>query len=165
MDAKSQPINFSLAPVMMRLLCGVFLIETSYVLALVTYLALRPPITITTAVLVLWVLQTIKFLVLAWLLLKIITSWAGQGAFLSGAMLILHRGVISAEEKVLELSQLRSVTVRQGWVGRRLNFGTLNLSFGRLGSSLDIQLVGVHQPDKYKDVLVHCIQPGQAQAE
>lgn len=157
MKLHGQPIHFSIAALMLRIGVAIFLVETAYVLALAVCIAVAPPVDVPTVVLILWGIQTVKFLILAFIVEQIIAAWAGQSAYVYENMLTIHSGIVTAEDKVLELSQLRSVSRQQGFLGRLLNFGTLVLNFGRYDHPQNFFLYNVHNPKHYQDIFSDAI--------
>ena len=145
-------ITNSTAWLLLRLVAGIFLLETAYVafiaLSLVpVFTSLHVEVTIG-----LWVLQTIKFLLLTAFVVAIVTPWASTQYYLTEHQLIKYVGLSRRDEEAYDLDILKAVSLHQGWFGRIFNYGDIHLTFSS-GNLTEPKLRGVYNPKKYGRVL------------
>lgn len=91
-----------------------------------------------------------KYLLITYLVIKLFADWAGRGYYLTGHHLIERIGLINITETTHEISQVKSVILHQTWIGRRFNFGNINLSFAGSGSQKQLVIRDINNPRKYK---------------
>ena len=95
-------------------------------------------------------LNGIKFLIVVAAITQMFFQWAGRNYYLSGHHLIEKLGLINITETTYELSQVKSVIVRQSWIARRLNYGTINLTLAGSNAKHPIVIRDINNPAKYK---------------
>jgi uncharacterized membrane protein YdbT with pleckstrin-like domain len=148
-----------------RLVIGLFLVETSY--AFLLFIAASEPLENyqTVAINLLWVAQTLKFLVELGVVLAVVIPWAATNYYLTDRQLIRYVGIHRRDETIFDLATLKSIELNQGWFGRILNYGDLSLTFSSSGYTEKTTLYGVYNPKKYerylKETLGKLANPGQ----
>ena len=95
--------------------------------------------------------NVIKYVILSYMVIKLFADWAGRGYYLSGHHLIERLGLINITETTHELSRVTSVVVKQSWLGRYFNYGTISLSLAGSGGQHEIVLRDINNPKKYRD--------------
>lgn len=87
---------------------------------------------------------------LSTMVIQLFSSWAGRNYYLIGHHLIERLGILNITEKTHELSQVKSVVASQTWLGRRLNFGTIKLSFAGTSGDREVIIYDITDPSTYK---------------
>lgn len=133
-----------------RLFLLMFVIDTLFALAFIIYGALNPPVIFHIPfILTLWLLHTIKFVFLAYAVIKVVAYWEERRSYISGHQLITRRGILNKKEQIYDLGQLKSVYRRQSWLGKRLNYGNVICLFTASGYSEELHL------DNLRDALYY----------
>lgn len=94
--------------------------------------------------------NTLKYFVLSALVIQMFGDWAGRAYYLSGHHLIEQLGLVNITETTYELSQVKSVIVKQSWLARRFNYGTILLSFAGGDKEKVLTLRDINNPMVYK---------------
>lgn len=94
--------------------------------------------------------NTIKYVILSALIVQLFADWAGRAYYLAGHHLIERLGLVNLTETTYELSQVKSVIIKQSWLARRFNFGTILLSFAGSGKEKEVVLRDINNPMTYK---------------
>ena len=135
-----------------RLLAVIFIIDGVYSLLILGFAAVSAyPSWHVSYVSVLFIAQVAKYLFVAAAIIQLFSQWAGQSYFLHGHHLVERLGLVNITEKTYELSQVKSVEMRQTWFARRFNYGTIKLSFASASKKpQEVILADVTNPMKYK---------------
>jgi membrane protein YdbS with pleckstrin-like domain len=137
-----------------RLLASIFILDTFYVVLLAGFFALNNLHDWHESyVLVLVVAHTLKYVLISSVVIELFARWAGRAYYITESHLIQRTGLVNITETTFELSQLKSVVMRQGWLGRRFNFGTITLTFtfAAYGEQQGgITLSEITNPNRYK---------------
>lgn len=135
----------------LRLLAILFMLDVIYAVIIVGFLGLNDLHEWHNSyVLFLLLAQIVKYLLLSVLVIRLFVDWAGRSYYLSGHHLIERIGLITITETTHELSQVKSVVVKQGWLGRRFNYGTIRLSLAGSDEQNEVKLTEINNPYKYK---------------
>ncbi len=141
----------SVLVIVLRLLAVLFMIDTIYALLILGFMGLdNVHDWHTPYIAFLWLAHTLKFVLIAMVVIRLFADWAGRTYYLSGHHLIQKLGLVNITETTFELSQLKSLTVKQGWLGRRFNFGTVGLTFSAYGDQQSVTLREINNPYRYK---------------
>lgn len=144
----------SIILIVLKLLASLFIVDTLYALLLLGFLGFLGLNNVhqwhTAYVVFLVLVHTIKYVIVAGLVIQQFTEWAGRAYYLSGHHLVERIGLVNITETTHELSQVKSVVLSQTWVGRHFNFGTIKLSFVGNGKEKILALRNITNPGKYK---------------
>ncbi len=102
---------------------------------------------------ILWILLAIKFLVQMVLLVPIISHWAATRYYLTNTHLITYHGLITSDETLCELAQLKTLELHQSLFGRIFNYGDLFLVFTSSGFRTDVWVRGIGDPRAYEKII------------
>lgn len=142
------------AAIALRIFFLLLLIDTAYALVILAFLGLAPPADYYLGfVTLLWATHTAKYIVITFLLLRVLLEWMSQTYTTDGKHLTIRTGVYAVSEKIYELTQLRRIKVHQDWLGRLFHFGTLALEISASGFHETIELRDVTDPRKYEQEL------------
>lgn len=142
----------SVIVLLFRLLGAIFLLDTVYSFLILGFFALNnvhdwhDPY-----VLLLWLADIAKYLIITGMAIKIFAQWAGRNYYIHGHHLVERLGLVNITETTHELSQVKSVIVRQAWLGRRFNYGTIKLNFAGSAPVEEVVLRDITNPARYKD--------------
>lgn len=141
----------SVVVIVLRLLAALFLLDTVLALLIVGFFALNNAHDWHNSyILFLLLAQTIKYFVVTALIIQLFSEWAGRAYYLAGHHLIERLGLVNITETTYELSQVKSVIVKQSWLARRFNYGTIQLSFAGGGKEKEVTLRDINNPMAYK---------------
>lgn len=154
-----------------KLLTSIFILDTIYVVLLVGFFALNNfHEWHDSYVLLLATAHTAKYIVISSVVVQLFAHWAGRSYYITGSHLIQRLGLINITETTFELSQLKSVVMKQGWFGRRFNYGTITLAFTFAAYGEEQGGVTLHEitnPHRYKQYFDQYLQgtamPGRSQ--
>lgn len=109
---------------------------------------------------VFWVVHVAVFILETYLILLVIIPWTTTIYYLSDKRLIKHSGILRLEENVYTLDTVRSIDLRQSWLGRLFNYGDLAIEATDFGGYRHlIRLPGIAEPKKYEKILEEYIEP------
>ena len=141
----------SVLVVALRLLGALFMLDIVYLTVLLGFFTLNDLHDWHTAYVVFLVLvHTAKFLIMAFLVIQLFSQWAGRNYYIHGHHLIERLGLVNITETTHELSQVKSVVVKQTWLGRRFNYGTIKLNFAGSAPVEEVMLRDITNPMRYK---------------
>jgi membrane protein YdbS with pleckstrin-like domain len=147
-------VQFSTVALVWRIFLLMFIIDTFFAGAIVAYALLNPPVTLHPYfILGLWGVHTVKFVVLVYAVIRGVASWSERRVMITGHHLFVRRGILRKKEQLFELKQLRSIALRQGWIARRLGFGTITCTFTASGYTETVQLDAVQNPQYYEQLI------------
>lgn len=137
--------------ILLRLVAAIFLLDTLYALFVLGFFALNNFHEWHDAYIgVLLVAHSLKFLLITTIIIKLFTMWASRAYYLSGHHLIERTGIVNLTETTHELSQVKSVVVKQSWLGRRFHFGTIILTLAGASKPEEIVLRDINDAMEYK---------------
>ncbi len=148
----SEHLQRSVIVIALQLLAVLFMLDLAYAVIIVGFLGLNNLHNWHNSYIIFLLLtQVVKYLLLSVLVVRLFADWAGRTYYLYGHHLIERVGLINITETTHELSQVKSVVIYQGWLGRRFNYGTIKLSLAGSSEQKEIQLREINNPYKYKD--------------
>ena len=155
-----------------KLLCSIFILDTIYIALLAGFFGLNNfHDWHDSYILLLAVAHTTKYVAISYVVIQLFTQWAGRSYYITGSHLIQRLGLINITETTFELSQLKSVVMKQGWLGRRFNYGTITLAFTFAAYGEEHGGVTLHEvtnPHRYKQYFDQYLQgtamPDRSQA-
>ena len=106
-----------------------------------------------------WAIHTIKFLFEAILLLRLVGENMASQTYITETKLIVYSGIFSQTEKVYDLTKLRTIEVRETWIGRNLGYGMLHLIIASSGLAEEVWLPGIADPRKYERLIQELVPP------
>ncbi len=140
-----------------RLFMIVFLIDTVYALLFIIFFYFGSldvvdfSNTVNTGFIVfLWIAHTLKFIVIAYFLLKFLADYMQTDYIITKTHLTVEAGLINTKTYQYELTQLKEINVTQGPMGRALHYGDIELQFGALGFHKNVILREVTHPHRYQ---------------
>jgi uncharacterized membrane protein YdbT with pleckstrin-like domain len=153
---KSNPVLEHLQPsalvIVLKLLAVLFMLDTLYSFLLLGFLGLNDAHEWhNTYVALLWLTNTVKYVFISTLVIRLFADWCGHTYYLAGHHLIERIGLINITETTYEMSQIKSIIIQQSWFGRRFNFGTIKLTFAGAGKDQSIIVRDINNPTKYKE--------------
>ncbi len=108
----------------------------------------------------LWLVHGAVFLLESYLILWVVVPWATTIYYLSDQGLIQHRGIFTIEEKIYTLDAVRSIQLRQHWLGRIFHYGDLSIETTDFGGYRHvIRLAGIAEPSKYGAIFEQYVKP------
>lgn len=141
----------SVLVIVLRLLGALFFLDTLLALLITGFFVLNNAHDWHDSyVLFLLLAQIAKYLVVTALVIQLFGEWSGRAYYLSGHHLIERLGLVNITETTYELSQVKSVIVKQSWLARRFNYGTITLSFAGSGEEKVVILRDINNPMTYK---------------
>lgn len=156
MKEDSKIIKISPLALGFKLLLLVFLIDTVYALLFMMFFYFGSLSsdgfsngTNNLFILFLWAAHTIKFVIIAYFLIRLVTDYLNTDYVVSKTHLKVEKGVINTKLYQYELTQLKELNVFQGPVGRVLHYGDIELQFGALGFHKNVTLKDIAHPHRY----------------
>lgn len=141
----------SVLVIVLRLLAVLFMLDIIYAFIILGFFSLNDLHDWHNSyILFLWLVHAAKYLIITFAVIKLFAQWAGRNYYLSGHHLIERLGLFNITETTHELSQVKSIVVRQTWLGRRFNYGIIKLSFAGAAVEQEIIIRDVNDPIKYK---------------
>jgi predicted membrane protein len=150
----SHHIRGSVLLLVLRIAGLLFLIETIF--ALFIWIALSSNIAQSYYNIVLSTLlfgHTVKFVFELGAIGAAIFPWAVTQYYLSQHQLIKYVGFLHSDEKFYELGDVRSIELRQSWLGKIVNYGTITINFSSSGFHEIVHMNGIYDPKKYERIL------------
>lgn len=152
-------IYIHLSPVALgvRLFLIMFLIDTTYALLFMGFFFFSGTNASaeisSTFITFLWIAHTIKFIVIAYFLIKFLTDYLETRYTVTKSHLLVEVGAVTAKTYEYELNQLKEINIFQGPLGKALNYGDMELQFGALGFHKTVRLREISNPKKYQEQL------------
>lgn len=142
----------SVLVIVLKLLAVLFMIDTLYTVLIFGFLGLSNAHEWhNTYIALLWLANTVKYVFISILIVRLFADWAGHAYYLSGHHLIERIGLVNITETTYEMSQVKSIIVQRSWIGRRFNFGTIKLTFAGAGKDKQIIISNINSPYVYKE--------------
>lgn len=136
----------------LRIISGFFFVETLYAAFLLLLILNQEVIAATSAFYLLWIVHTLKFILLAIYFIQLVSVWGSRWYFVVNHQLAIYEGAFRTDEQLYELSSLRSVELIQNWLGRIFNYGDIKLILSVSGYHKDIILRGVSDSKGYERI-------------
>ena len=153
-------IRLSLIPVSVRIVGGIFLIDTVYALVLLVLASFSVGSTYVSQVFIgLLLLHVLNFLFEVGLVLQTVLEWATTTYYINDEHLIRRSGVVRFQEDVYSLHSIRFVNVEEHWLSKMLNYGSVQLTFGMAGYREHVKLKGIVNPKKYEQLFRSYLHP------
>lgn len=134
--------------VLLRILATMFILDTLFATGLVLTLLLFPEYDRKWFGSILLVIHTFKFTILAFLTSDVIIRYLSNRYYLVKHHLIIDKGLVTADQKVYELHQIRKINVFQDWAGNSMNYGNLHMIFGDKGYEESVIMMNIAEPRK-----------------
>ena len=148
-----RPIRRTVILLVVRIVLLLFLVDTIYAVLLLANVAGFIPLDWTKSFAAfLWFMYTIKFILLSYLISKLVIDWISTVYYVSGGHLIRQRGVLNITETVFQLSDIDSVVLNQSWLGRMLNFGDVTVEFTVARDKEYVNLYAITTPQRYEEI-------------
>src|SRR3989338_6749246 len=108
-------------------------------------------------ILLLAFLHIIKSIFQIFFIVVTVLNWIGKSFYIVEKHLIKHQGIMSKKEKIYDLNNIRSVTVKQTLLGKLFHFGDVIIETSASGGYKDkIFVSGIADPDNFEAKLRHC---------
>ena len=155
-----EPIRSSVLIFILRLFLVMFIIDAVYSAAEIYFLDLDVAFDLHRFIINgMFVTHIIKNILLIYFVLNIVSKWISNVYYITETYLIKHEGIFNSKEKIIDLKNLRSVTVNQGFFGKLFHNGTIVLTTSASGGYSDeITLTEVDQPEKYTEFFQQCLE-------
>lgn len=133
----------------LRLGLAVFLLDTFYALVILVYLSFTNSGATLAFLVFLLALHTAKYLVVTAIALRLFSLWGTTFYEVRQGQLFILEGFAQVTESAHDLSQLGQLDVRQDWIGRRLDYGHLDLHMAGPGGQHILILSDIRRPNEY----------------
>lgn len=155
-----EPIRSSVLILILRLFLVMFVVDTIYSIAEIYFLDLDVSLDIHRLITTgMFIAHFFKNMLLIYLVLSIITKWISNLCYLTNKYLVKHEGILNIKEKMIDLKNLRSVTVNQGFLGKLFNYGNITLTTSASGGyAEEIYLSEIDNPEKYNEFFQDCLE-------
>ena len=155
-----EPIRSSVLILILRLFLVMFIVDAVYSIAEIYFLDLDVILELHRFIInAMFVTHIIKNIVLIYFVLNIVSKWISNVYYVTETYLIKHEGILNNKEKIIDLKNLRSVAVNQGFFGKLFHNGTITLTTSASGGYNDeINLIEVDRPEKYKEFFQQCLE-------
>lgn len=142
-----EPIRQSTAALVIRLIILLFLVDTAYGLLFLGVILFNPTEPLHQGIFVLFLIAfVIKYIVLTYYVVRTVIQWSGKFCYLSDHFLIKKEGTVALTENRFELEQLKTVRIHQDWLGKRFNYGNVELKLAASGFSDTVVLSDIKDP-------------------
>lgn len=155
-----EPVRSSILILILRLFFVMFIVDAIYSVAEIYFLDLDTSFEIHRFIInTMFVTHIIKNIMLIYFVLSIVTKWISNLCYITETYLIKHEGILNIKEKMVDLKNLRSVSINQGFFGRLFHYGSITLTTSASGGyTEEIYLSEVDRPEKYKEFFQHCLE-------
>ena len=160
---KTDPIRTSIAIIVLHLIVLLLATDLIYtginaILLRVFFLNLTLPLDIHKFILLLlFILHITKTIFHITLTLVIVIRWINRTYQIEEKQLIKKEGLFSISEKIFDLNNIRSVTVRQSFLGKLFHFGDVTIETSASGGYMDkIVVSGIANPEIFETNLRRC---------
>jgi uncharacterized membrane protein YdbT with pleckstrin-like domain len=149
----ARPIRRSVIILAVRIFLVLFVGDTIYAgLLLVSVLGYVPAEWTNSYAIFLWVVYTLKYLLLTYLIIRLVVDWLSTLYYVAGGHLVRQRGVLHTTESVFQLENIDSAVMSQSWLGRLLNFGDVTVEFTIARQKETVMLYAINDPRRYEDL-------------
>lgn len=155
-----EPIRSSVLVLILRLFLGMIIVDTIYSLAEIYFLELEVSFNAHQIIIaMMFITHFIKNIFLIHFVISSIAKWISNLCYINGLNLVKHEGIFNLKEKIIDLKQLRTVTIHQGFIGKLFHYGNITLTTSASGGYTDeVYLAEVDEPEKYKDFFQQCLE-------
>ena len=148
-----KPIRRTVVILVIRILLLLFLIDTVFAFLLFANAVGYIPVDLIASYAVfLWIIYTAKYILLSYLLIKMVIDWVSTLYYVTDGHLIRQRGVLHLTEKVFQLADIDSAVMSQSWLGHILNFGDVTIEFTVASQKEFVNLYAINDPQRYEDL-------------
>jgi hypothetical protein len=148
-----EPIRRNIVILGVRMFLVLFLIDTFYAgLLMALVFGYIPSEWSSAYTVMLWVVHTLKDVLLAYLLISMVTNWFSTLYFVAGGHLLRQRGVLQTKESVFQLTDIESVVMSQSWLGKIFDYGNVTISFLVAREREEVTLYAINHPHRYEQV-------------
>ena len=158
MDTKNkqfihEPIRSSALILIVRLFSIMFIVDVIYLIAEIYFLDLDVPYETHRLIInAMFVTHIIKNIFIIYFVLNNVAKWIGDLYYMTETYLVKHEGILNLKEKIIDLKNLRSFTINQGFFEKLFHYGTITLTSSASGGYNDeMYLFEVDRPEKYKE--------------
>lgn len=155
LPASLHHIKENLILVSVKLFFGSIIIESLY--AVFVYFFLFSPLGTpfqNLALPVLFFSQLVKFIIQIYFVLFITLSSLKSDYYLSEEEICAYSGVVWTDEEIYPLRAVKSIALRQSWLGKTLNYGNIVVEMTASGGyHKTLVLRGISDPKKYEHTL------------
>jgi membrane protein YdbS with pleckstrin-like domain len=131
----------------LRLILSIFAIETIYAMVIIVYVVIQASTSMDrNFILLLLLAHLVKFFALVIVVGGTTIDHLRSRYYISKHHLITDRGLLSEEDKIFELKSLKHVSINQDFIGKRLHYGNIYLTFGARGYEEDVILRSITNP-------------------
>jgi uncharacterized membrane protein YdbT with pleckstrin-like domain len=157
---KVEPIRASVTLLTLRIFLFMFLVDTIYTISEIVFLELDVPSNIHRYItLGMFITHVLKNIFLIYIVMNLVMQWVGNMYFITEKYLLKREGIINVKEKIYDMKIIRAVSVNQGLIGRLFNYGDITIRTSASGGYNDeIYLMGIAQPEKYKEIFQHYLE-------
>ena len=149
----ARPIRRSVVVLGIRIFLVLFVVDTLFAILLLASVAGYVPADWTTGYATfLWIVYTVKFLFLSYLIIRLVVDWLSTLYYVTGGHLIRQRGVLNTAETVFQLADIDSAVMSQSWLGRMCNFGDVRVEFSVAREKEFVNLYAINDPQRYEDL-------------
>ena len=153
-----RPIRRSVLILGLRIFLVLFVVDTLFaILLLASVIGFVPADWIAGYASFLWIVYTVKFIFLTYLIIKLVVEWVGTLYYVANGHLIRQRGVLNTTETVFQLSDIDSAVMSQSWLGRMWNFGSVTVEFSVAFRKESVYLHAINDPQKYEDLFMQFV--------
>jgi uncharacterized membrane protein YdbT with pleckstrin-like domain len=145
-------INRSAVPLTLQVVAAIVLIKLFASVITTALLVFTNRVMTGWIVLGLGFLSLVEIIMLGVVLVNMTIHWLGRKYELRGRHLAVTEQFITVNEKMYELTNLRSVDLKQSWFGRYFKYGDIELAFAMPGEPLTVTLYDVHLPQKTESI-------------
>lgn len=108
------------------------------------------------SILILAVSHVVKNVIQLYTIVMVALHWSTRIYFLVEKQLVKRNGLLTVEEKIYDLKNIRSVTVRQSLLGKMFHYGDVLAETSASGGYMEtVTLVEVSEPEKYEQRLLN----------
>lgn len=148
-----QQIRSSISILAMKLLLLLFLFEVIYaILFYVLTLAFNLPLEWHHhSSIILLVINGFKIIVEFFFILYLFFQWEGISYFITKKHIIKRVGIFNSKEEIFHFENIRTITVKQSFLGKILHYGDIELKTSASGGyQEELVLVAINDPYKYE---------------
>jgi len=148
-----EPIRRNIVILGIRMFLVIFLADTLYAgLLMVMAFGYLPSEWSISYVVLLWIVHTVKNILLTYLLISLVIGWISTLYFVAAGHLIRQRGVLHIKESVFQLTDIESVMLNQSWLGRIFDFGDVTITFVVARQREEVILYAINHPQRYEQL-------------
>lgn len=141
-----------------RLVLLLFLLDTAYALLILAFLyfAAGSPY-YASFVIFLWAIHTAKYIIITYLLVRILIEWLETTYVLDGKRLTVTSGMYSFHERVYLLGRGQEFDIHQDWLGRLFHYGVIKFELSGIGARESLEIKDIEDPKQLKTLLTETL--------